>query len=254
MRDSGQLVGGSALELAGWVSSESFTEVGIGLATLNALLPTPTGCVYLTAEDYISQRGGQARVALIGHFPFVSSLKTQVKELWVLELNPQEGDLPTSSAAQIIPQADILAITATTLINRSFDSLFALRRPDTKVILLGPSTPLSPRLFDMGIHVLSGSIIEDSKTVLTLVQQGATFRQIKNHGRLGGRARNPFRPHRERKKIHRHVVPGSPPGWDTLYPGRDYHGGSSGWETWESPGTSGNRLIDHNVELLNIQR
>lgn len=182
VRDSGQLEGGPAMELASWVSSDSFTEAGVGLATINALLPTPTDTLQLSAEDYISKHGEQARVALIGHFPFVPRLKTQVKELWVLELDPQDGDLPTSSAAQIIPQADILAITATTLINHSFDGLFALRRHDARVILLGPSTPLSPRLFDMGIHVLSGSVIEDAKKVLTLVQQGATFHQIKNHG------------------------------------------------------------------------
>ena len=182
VRNSGQLEGGSALDLADLVSSDSFTEASIGLATLNALLPPPTDALQLSAEDYISMQGDQARVALIGHFPFVPRLKTQVKELWVLELDPQEGDLPTSSAAQIIPRADILAITATTLINHSFDDLFALRRRDARVILLGPSTPLSPRLFEMGVHVLSGSVIEDTKKVLTLVRQGATFHQIKNHG------------------------------------------------------------------------
>ena len=136
----------------------------------------------LAAEDYIARQGANSQVALIGHFPFVSRLKDQVKKLWVLELNPKEDDLPASAAPEIIPQADILAITATTLINHTFEGIFNLRKPGAKVLMLGPSTPLSPLLFQYGIHVLSGSIVEDPDAVLPLVRQGATFRQIRNHG------------------------------------------------------------------------
>lgn len=172
----------SALELAKWVFSKSFVEVGVGLAAINALLPPVENSVDLAAEDYIAQHGANSKVAVIGHFPFVSKLKDQVKRLWVLELNPKEDDFPASAAPEIIPQADILAITATTLINHTFESIFSLRAPGAKVLLIGPSTPLTPLLFDYGVDVLSGSIVEDSKQVLPLIRQGATFRQIRNHG------------------------------------------------------------------------
>jgi len=112
----------------------------------------------------------------------VSQLKNQVKELWVLELHPQGEDLPASMAPEIIPQADILAITATTLINHTFESVFNLRKQGAKVLLLGPSTPLSPLLFDFGIDVLSGSLVENSERILPLIRQGATFRQIRPNG------------------------------------------------------------------------
>jgi uncharacterized protein (DUF4213/DUF364 family) len=182
VEEAGKLEQHSALELAQWVFSKSYTEAGIGLAMINALLPPIQNSVDLAAEDYIARQGANNQVALIGHFPFVSRLKEQVKKLWVLELNPKEEDLPAYTAPEIIPQADILAITATTLINHTFDGIFALRKPDAKVLLLGPSTPLSPLLFQVGIHVLSGSIVEDPDMVLPLVRQGATFRQIRNHG------------------------------------------------------------------------
>jgi uncharacterized protein len=179
---AGRLEKCSALDLTQSVFSKSFTEVGIGLATINALLPPIRNSIDLAAEDYIARQGANCQVALIGHFPFVSKLKEQVKKLWVLELNPKEDDLPASAAPEIIPQADILAITATTLINYTFEEIFALRKQGAKVLLLGPSTPLSPLLFQNGIHVLSGSIVEDPNIVLPLVRQGATFRQIRNHG------------------------------------------------------------------------
>ena len=66
----------------------------------------------------------------------------------MLELAPQAGDLPASAAAEVIPQADVVALTSMTLLNHTFDGLLALRRPDAQVMLLGPSTPLAPLLFD----------------------------------------------------------------------------------------------------------
>jgi uncharacterized protein len=182
VEEAGRLEQRPALELVKWVFSKSYTEVGIGLATINALLPPILNSVDLAAEDYIARQGANNKVALIGHFPFVSRLKEQVKKLWVLELNPKEDDLPASAAPEIIPQADILAITATTLINHTFDGIFALRKTGAKVLLLGPSTPLSPLMFQAGINVLSGSVVEDPDTILPLVRQGATFRQIRKHG------------------------------------------------------------------------
>ncbi|MEJ5314528.1 MULTISPECIES: DUF364 domain-containing protein [Anaerolinea] len=182
VEEAGRLENRSALELAHLVYSQSYTETGIGLATINALLPPVHHFVDLPAEEYIIRHGKDKKVALIGHFPFVSQLKNQVKELWVLELHPQGEDLPASMAPEIIPQADILAITATTLINHTFESVFNLRKQGAKVLLLGPSTPLSPLLFDFGIDVLSGSLVENSERILPLIRQGATFRQIRPNG------------------------------------------------------------------------
>ncbi len=182
VRDAGRLEGRPALELASWGDSDSLTEVSVALATVNALLPTPAGCIDLSAQDYLARHAAGARVALVGHFPFVDSLRAQVAQLWVLELHPQQGDLPAGAAEEIIPQADLLAITSTTIVNRTLETLLRLRRPEATVLLLGPSTPLSARLFDLGIDVLSGSVVEDVATVTRLVRHGATFRQVKRGG------------------------------------------------------------------------
>lgn len=182
VEEAGRLEGIPALYLLNGLDSKSYTEVAVGLATMNALLPPIQNSVDLAGEDYIARHGADSQVAVIGHFPFVSRLKEQVKKLWVLELNPKEDDLPATAAPEIVPQADILVITATTLINHTFEGIFSLRKPGAKVLLLGPSTPLSPLLFEYGIDVLSGSIVEEPSTVLPLVRQGATFRQIRNHG------------------------------------------------------------------------
>lgn len=169
-------------QLGDLIRSPSWLEVSIGLAAINALLPKPTLNKQMPAEEFIASQGKKNRVAVIGHFPFIEKLSSQVAELWVLELKPRENDLPADQAPLIIPQADILAVTATTLINGTFGGIISLRKPNAKVLLLGPSTPLSPRLFDFGIDALSGSIVKDVESVYRLVQQGATFRQIKKAG------------------------------------------------------------------------
>ncbi len=182
VKKAGKLEEYSTRQLADLVLSENLTEVSVGVAAINALLPRPLNLVNLPAEEYIAQHGNQSRVAMIGHFPFVNTLRPMLRNLWVIELTPQEGDLPASAAPEVIPQADILAITSTTLINRTFDDIMQYRKPGATVMLLGPSTPLSPLLFEFGVHVLSGSLIDHPETVLPLVRQGANFRPIKSRG------------------------------------------------------------------------
>jgi len=46
-------------------------------------------------------------------------------------------------------------------------------------MMLGPSTPLSPVLFDYGLDALSGSIVVDRDQLLTCISQGANFRQVR---------------------------------------------------------------------------
>ncbi len=114
VRNAGHLHELPAVELAGLVESPSFTEVAIGLATINALLPRhPEQWVELNAEAYLAEHGAGKNVVVVGHFPFVERLKGLAKQPWVLELEPKDGDFPAQAAPEIIPQADVVAITAT---------------------------------------------------------------------------------------------------------------------------------------------
>jgi len=78
----------------------------------------------------------------------------------------------------VLPQADVIALTGTSLINHTFDHLIGLCRPDAFVVLLGGSTPLTPVLFDRGVDALSGTRVVDVPVALQAIGQGATFRQI----------------------------------------------------------------------------
>jgi uncharacterized protein (DUF4213/DUF364 family) len=173
----------SALELAQYATSDILLEASIGMAAINSLVHVDEErCVELNAADWLADRGQGKRVAVVGSFPFVPKLREEVGELWVLERHPSEGELLAEEASNIIPQADVVAITGTSLINHTLDDLLALCRPESSVMVLGPSTPLSPLLFDYGVDVVSGTVVVDTDLVLTLIGQGATFRQVKGPG------------------------------------------------------------------------
>ncbi|MEJ2721669.1 MAG: DUF364 domain-containing protein [bacterium] len=50
--------------------------------------------------------------------------------------------------------------------------------------MLGDTTPLSPVLFDYGVHALAGTRVTDPDLALNCLSQGANFRQIKGTRRL----------------------------------------------------------------------
>jgi hypothetical protein len=183
VREAGQLAKYDSQQLAGLAASHSLLEASVGMAAINALLPVqPSRWVELNADEVILKRGAGKRVAIIGHFPFVPRLQGVVETLWVLEKQPHGQDLPADAAAKIIPQADVVAITGTTLINHTFEEVIGLCRREALVLVLGPSTPLSPILFEHGVHILSGAVVEDTDAVLRAVSQGANFRQVHRHG------------------------------------------------------------------------
>lgn len=180
---AGDLLQMDSQALAGLAFSRSRIEASIGMAAINALLPkNEADWVDQNAEQVGLDRGAGKRVALVGHFPFVERWREAADRLWVLEMEPQEDDLPAEAAADVIPHAEVVAITGTTLINHTFGDLMTLCRPDALVMVLGPTTPLSPILFDYGVHLVSGAVVEDIEPVLMAVGQGANFRQIRRRG------------------------------------------------------------------------
>lgn len=182
--EAGRLVPFSAREMAGWLEAETPTLRSLGAAACNALMPVPPqeSWVEGNAEHVLAKYGKDRRVAIVGHFPFIPRLREVVGELNVLELNPREGDLPADAAPDILPQMDVAALTGMTLMNHTLPDLLALCRDDCLVMVLGPTTPLSPVFFMHGVDMLSGSLVEKPDAVRLAVSQGGSFRQIHAFG------------------------------------------------------------------------
>jgi len=185
VREPGFLLGKTPRDLAKMAYSDSILEAAIGMATINSLLEVDLhSCTELNAAEVILQKGEGNRVAIVGHFPFLPRVREKVKALWVIEKNPGEGDFNEAEADRLIPQADVVAITGTSLTNHTLTHLLELCKTGSFVIMLGDTVPLSPVLFDFGVHALSGTRVIDADLALRCVSQGANFRQIKGTKRL----------------------------------------------------------------------
>jgi uncharacterized protein len=177
--DAGLLHLKSICDLVGLLNSESLLEKSIGVAALNAVLDVDESqAIETNAAEVLVNRGKDKKVALVGHFPFIPQLQQVAKQLWVLEQQPTKNEYPAEAAPELLPEADLVAITGTAIINGTMEALLKLCRARSTVMVLGPSTPLSPVLFDYGVNILSGSRVTNEEAVLRTVGQGASFRQV----------------------------------------------------------------------------
>ena len=180
IRWAGDLLDRDSRELSSLLRARSPMEAALGMATANALLEVDDAALTdRNASEEIVRRGAGKRVVVVGHFPFIPKVRRAVGQLDVLELDPGPDELPPEAAAEALFNADVVAITGTSLVNKTFDGLIRHCRPDAFVLMLGPTSPLSPILFDYGLDLIAGTRIIDPHAALTVASQGAIFRQMR---------------------------------------------------------------------------
>ncbi len=179
VRNAGFLHLKSARELADYARSDNPVEAGIGVAAINSLLhEDDRQAAEINAAEVLINHGRGRQVAVVGRFPFIARLRDATAQLWVIEKHPAEGEYPASAASDLIPRAEVVALTGSALINHTLDGLLALCTAEATVIVLGPSTPLSRILFDHGATIASGARVIEEETTLRSISQGATFQQV----------------------------------------------------------------------------
>ncbi len=182
VRDVGHLTEKKARALAEFARSDNTLEASIGMATINSMIDVDEDqCLELNAYDVLARKGHGRTIGVVGHFPFIPKLSEVAKHLWVIEKRTRPGDLPESEAGRILPQCEVVCLTGTSFINHTIDGLLALCSRSF-VVLTGPTSPLTPLLFDYGIDVICGTRVIDAQEVLRYISQAATFRQLHDHG------------------------------------------------------------------------
>jgi len=179
IREAGKLKVKSSIELARYLYSDNLLEASIGMAALNSALPKEEfKFTTINATNIILKKGAGKCVAVIGHFPFVEQRGNPFKKLMVFEKFPRDGDLREEDIPIYLPEADVVAITATSIPNHSFKNIMEHVSPYSYRIMLGPTTPISTVLFDYGIDTLGGSIVRDELSVISQVKEGISFKNM----------------------------------------------------------------------------
>ena len=180
--NAGKLAGMKTRDLAAGIKSWNLYEAALGLAAINSVLNAPDtvrrNCGPLLDEtsdvdvfaNLLDELRGK-RVAVIGHFYNLERIRSAC-ELSILERRPEPGDWPDPACEYILPDQDVVIMTATTLINKTMPLLLELSR-NARIVVAGPSTPLTPILLEHGIDVLGGLIVEDEDRVWKTVGEGA---------------------------------------------------------------------------------
>jgi uncharacterized protein (DUF4213/DUF364 family) len=179
VRNMGDVESLGLAEIVKWTESLNGIERSIAIAGINSAIDL-RGQRYFTgnALELTARLAKNKRVAVVGHFPNMDHIKNVAANFTILEKRPQEGDRKAEDAVEVIPQADIVTVTGVTCLNDTLEGLLALKRPDAIFIVLGPSIPLSPVLFDFGVDVIGGAWVEDEEEVMKKMAQGGTARHV----------------------------------------------------------------------------
>jgi uncharacterized protein (DUF4213/DUF364 family) len=158
--------GMSLKELTAASKSWNLSEASFGMAAINAYYNTPEHMEALQAyepfEQYCTDGLDLAgkHIGVVGHLNMPESVYRQAASVRILERSPREGDYPHSACDWLLPQCDVVIMTASTLVNKTLPHLLSLCR-DAYTILAGPSCPMCPALLELGIDRLSGLVITD---------------------------------------------------------------------------------------------
>ena len=184
---SGTLQGQSAKDIASWVKSWQPHEASVGMATLNALLNADDavlqsastlpgeGPANLRVFEYFLPRLLGKRVAVVGRYPGLDVYQQQF-DLMVLErLTSNETDLPDPACEYVLPEADWVFLTASSLTNKTFPRLAELSRHAT-LVLMGPTVPWVKELAEFGVDFLAGVRVTDDQALRQTVMEGGGIR------------------------------------------------------------------------------
>lgn len=167
-------------EVAKLSKSWNFVEASIGVAAINSYYNQENRCkneyprLYesnCTAFDYYKEELSGKKVAVIGHFPNLEKNLNEICDLSILERIPIFGDYPDSACEYILPEQDFIFITGCTLVNKTLPRLLELGR-HSKVILVGPSVPMTPMLSEFNVYGLSGLIVHNEELSQILLREG----------------------------------------------------------------------------------
>jgi uncharacterized protein (DUF4213/DUF364 family) len=172
-----------ALGLARFSLSDNLSEASLGIAAINSLIDADMDkCSDVDGLKLIHDMAKGKNVSVIGHFPFLERLSEVAGNLWIIEKHPRQGDIPEKAGKAYLGRSDIVVISGTTLINHTLPTILEVCKKKSTKMLLGPSTPMSPVLFDYGIDILAGSVVTDTPTALRHIGEGANFIQLRKTG------------------------------------------------------------------------
>jgi len=178
---SGHLHGKPIKDLAAWILDWNPYQSTVAMAAINSCinsrpLPESVAVEYgdinsnLAVFEYFLPLLERKNVVVIGHYPGIERYRDRM-HLSVLEKQPTADDLPDSASEFLVPSADWVFLTSSSIPNKTFPRLAELAK-QAKTVLMGPTTPWLPQLHEFGIDYLAGVEITDVQALYNAAAQG----------------------------------------------------------------------------------
>lgn len=184
---AGTLVGSTVGDVLSLGLQSGLIPRAICLAAINAL-KNVDGCG--GSEDVFDEVTVEAhdRVAMIGLIePVVVMLKKKGCDISVFEHRSVDNPLvldPKEREAKC-KEADIVIVTATSIINDTFGEIVDSLGNPRDVILMGPSTPMIREIFEpTPITHLAGSRVTDPDKALQVIMEGGGTKALYRHNAM----------------------------------------------------------------------
>jgi len=191
---AGTLKGSKVAELLDLGEQDNLLSRATVLAAINAIRNTEETAPGVDVFERMAVQSGE-HVVMIGFIaPVAAMLKKAGAEVSVFEKRALDAALirPEQEKPQAFAEADIIILSATTILNNTISELLTLTNTARDVILMGPSTPMIPDVFvSTPVTYLAGSAVIDGKKALQIVMEGGGTQALYRAGAM--------------KKIHQEV-------------------------------------------------
>lgn len=181
------IIGMPLKELAKYIKSWNMIDASLGLAAINSVFNNKANIMNISDPDGDDQEDSQPedlnaftryikdivgkKVAVVGHFPKIEALN-DICQLTIIDKSPRRpGDYPESACEYILPEQDVVYITGTCIINKTLPRMIELSK-NAKIILIGPSVPMSFCLFAHGVDTIAGMMVVDDQALWQAVLEG----------------------------------------------------------------------------------
>jgi uncharacterized protein (DUF4213/DUF364 family) len=169
----GNILGKNAIEMAEefLVSKESLKRA-VGMACLKSILPLPLEFEEGNAIDRHHDFAREHATCFVGHFSEAQQWRSEGSPVDIVELFPRPGDIHWDNSHEVLGKAELVLMTGLALVNDTFEEVIR-RTPCAKFrVIMGPTVPLCPVLFDFGVDQIGGTLIDDAALTIEYCSLG----------------------------------------------------------------------------------
>jgi uncharacterized protein (DUF4213/DUF364 family) len=188
----GTVAGKTVGELATWITDWEPYKATVAMAAINCSLnrfKLPSGITLLAAADkgnlavfeHFLPQLKDKKVVVVGRYPGIESYAEEIN-LSILERQPVHNDYPDPACEFLLPDADWVFLTASSITNKTFPRLAELSQNATTV-LMGPTVPWLPQFHEFGIDYLAGLEVNDPIKLYQTAAEGGGVRIFENGAR-----------------------------------------------------------------------